>query len=383
MSRLRFVLAPDSFKGSMSAGQAAEAMARGLSQAWAEADLQLCPLADGGEGTAEALAQATGGSKEHVLVRDPLGGEVIAQYHRLPDQTTIVFDMAAAAGFTLVPDAERRVMRLNTYGCGQLLRHAAACGAKHVMVGLGGSATVDGGIGLLAALGIEALDAQGRVLEAYPDALAQVARLRVPSHVADLAADLRVTALVDVRNPLLGAEGAAQVFGPQKGATADEVERLEVGLRRWAKVLEETFGRPVRDLPGSGAAGGLGVALVAALGATIEEGAPAVLQAVGFREKIANAACVFTGEGRLDRQSMGGKVPAAVGKLCREVGVPCIALVGQLDASVSECQTMGIDAAFSLVPGPRPLSDALANGRVYLEQAAAHVGHVLALGHAG
>ena len=338
---MRVVVAPNAFKGCLSAQAAAEAIGRGVEAAGAEA--VLIPVADGGDGTLDALVAGVGGSVMGVIARGPLGLPVRAHLAQLADGTGVV-EMAQASGLALVPVQDRDPTRASSIGTGELIKGAFARRPKRILVALGGSATVDGGTGLARALGVRFLDVNGRELPDGGGALGSLARI----DATKLDPRVRATpliALADVTNPLLGPEGAAEVFGPQKGATRADVATLERGLARLAERLSVDLGADVAELPGAGAAGGAG-AMLAALGAELQPGAQVVLDALRFGERLTGAALVVTGEGRLDRQSLSGKAPVAVARSAANVGVPCAGIVGETDLDPADA---GLVAVRSLV----------------------------------
>lgn len=371
---MKILLAPDSFKGSLSATEAVEAMAAGIWRAVPETNCVRLPLADGGEGTLDALVAATGGRRVSVTVTGPLGRPVEAAFGLLgPTGETAVVEMAAAAGLLLVPPALRDPRLTTTYGVGELIERAASSGARSLIVGLGGSATNDGGAGALQALGVRFFDTAGRVL-ASPMTGGDLGRLgRID------ASDLRLPALPivlasDVTNPLLGPLGATRIFGPQKGATDAAVEELEAGLTRLAALLPSG----TADRPGAGAAGGLGAGLMAYLGAEMQSGIDLVLDTLGFDAHLEDADWVWTGEGRIDAQTLDGKAISGVLRRARARGVPTLAFGGSVEADAAEAlSAAGLSAAFPIVPGPMLLADALRGGAAHLSAAAERVMRLL------
>ncbi|MBE3598627.1 MAG: glycerate kinase [Limnochordaceae bacterium] len=374
----RVVVAPDSFKGSASAREVAEAIARGLSRAMPGLSVETVPMADGGEGTVEALVEATGGRYVTETVTGPLGEPVEARFGMLGDGQTAVIEMAAASGLPLVPASRRNPLVTTTYGTGQLMRAALDAGATRILIGIGGSATVDGGAGMAQALGARLLDAEGHPIDFGGGALDRLARIDLSS----IDPRLRSTTILvacDVRNPLVGPEGAAAVFGPQKGATPAMVRTLDDNLRHLAAVIRRDLGVDVAHLAGAGAAGGLGAGLVAFCGAHLQPGVELVIQAVGLERRLQGADLAVTGEGSLDRQTPFGKTPAGVGRLARRLGIPAIALVGAIGEGVDDAvlDACGLDSVFSIVPGPMPLDEAIRGAHRLLEQAAWRLGRWL------
>jgi glycerate kinase len=333
---VRVLLAPDSFTGTLTALEAAQALAAGWQQARPDDELHLQPLSDGGPGFLDALP----GCRITVLVEDPLARPTLATFAL--DGSTAYVEAAQAAGLHLLEPAERDPGLTTTYGVGQLVTAAVDAGAARVVVGLGGTATNDGGAGLLAALGVRREDLAGARLEPGGLALARAARL------VGTPRSVQLVAATDVDNPLLGDHGATRVFGPQKGASPGQVERIETALAHWADLVEAYLGVPARDLPGAGAAGGLGFALLA-LGASRVSGFDVVADAVGLAGLVAAADLVVTGEGRLDGSSTRGKVVSGVARLALEHGVPCVAVAGEVLLGRREAAAAGLAETFALV----------------------------------
>jgi glycerate kinase len=316
-----------------------------------EAQIATIPVADGGEGTAEALAAATGGRMVHVTARDPMGRPVDAAFALLGDGRTAVVEMARASGLTLVGDKDRDALKASTEGTGDLIAAALSKGAERVVVGIGGSATTDGGTGMARALGVRFLDREGRDLTAGGGPLAGVERIDTSGLDARVTGTEFIVAC-DVDNPLVGPSGTATVYAPQKGAAPADVQTLEAAMRHYAAVLERDLGVGVADLPGGGAAGGLGAGLVAFTGATLRSGIDIVLDIVGFDAALAGADLVITAEGRLDAQTARGKAPAGVARRARAAGVSVVALAGILAPDARTVREVGVDAYFAIAPGP-------------------------------
>ncbi|MBF5043276.1 glycerate kinase [Aggregicoccus sp. 17bor-14] len=366
---MKLVIAPDSFKESLSAPEVAAAIARGWASVDPQAELLLRPMADGGEGTVDAVLAATGGERRQQRVQGPLGAPVLAHWGWLADGTAVL-EMAAASGLHLVPRAARDATRASSHGTGELVRAALDAGARRIIVGLGGSATNDGGAGLLQALGVRLLDAHGVALPPGGAALARLARVDV-SGLDPRLAQVPVEVMADVDNPLCGPHGASAVFGPQKGASPAQVAELDAALAHYAGVVAAALGEDPRSEPGVGAAGGLGFALRAFLGARSRPGIEWVAELSGLAQACAGAQLVITGEGRMDAQSLRGKAPMGVARIARAAGVPVIALVGSLGEGYQRLYDVGIEAAFSLVPGPLSLEEAMAGAAQALEARAA------------
>ena len=340
------VVALAAFKGALGAADASRAVAAGVRLALTGVETRVVPVADGGEGTLDALVAARGGRRRGGLVHDPLGRLIEAPIGELPDHTAVV-ELARATGYERLADHERDPERTSTLGTGEQIRAALDLGATTVIVGLGGSSTTDGGMGLARALGVRFLDSDGAELEGIGADLARVASIDVAGRDPRLEG-VRVQVACDVTNPLHGPEGAAHVFGPQKGAEAAAVERLDAGLRHYGEVLRRDTGADVADLPGAGAAGGAAAGLVALLGAELVPGAPMVLEAAGLPAALDGAGLVITGEGRIDEQTMAGKAPAAVARAAGEAGVPAVGVCGVLDLLPGMVRRMGLAAAFPI-----------------------------------
>jgi len=366
---VKVVVAPDSFKECLSALQVAEAVARGLRRADAAAEVVLVPMADGGEGTVDAVVDATGGRRLRTTVTGPLGDPVEATFGVSGDGETAVIEMAQASGLPLVPPRRRNPLRTTTYGTGELIGEALAEGVRTVIIGIGGSATVDGGAGMAQALGVKLTDASGRELGWGGGELGRLAHVDVGG-LEERTLGVRFRVACDVTNPLLGERGAARVYGPQKGATPEMVEVLERNLARFARVVAHDLRVEVAKVPGGGAAGGLGAGLKAFLGAELVAGVEVVADAVGLAGKMAGADLVITGEGKLDAQSAFGKTPVGVARLAKKQGIPVVALAGALGGGAERVLAEGIDAYFSIADGPLGYEDSLARAAELLACAA-------------
>ncbi len=362
------LIAPDSFKECLSSREAAEAIAAGIADEFPETQLDLCPVADGGEGTVEALVTATRGEYRQVEVEGPLGNPVCARYGLLADGTAVI-EMAAASGLALVPAGRRDVMAASTFGTGQLLEAAREAGARQIILGIGGSATVDGGAGALSALGFRLTDLKGDSLARGGGALEHLEQIE-PAGTPERWAGIRVCIACDVDNPLLGPQGAAAVFGPQKGATPQQVPLLDAGLARLAGCLSTALGADIAAIPGGGAAGGLGAGLMAGIGATLESGAQRVFEVVDLTARLARADLVITGEGAIDGTSARGKLIGTMVQHCRAAGTPVVALVGKLGPGWETLLEDGLTAAFSLAPGPDDLENLMRETAVHLRRQA-------------
>lgn len=392
---MRVVIASDSFKESLSALAVCQAIADGVRDASPDAEIVLCPMADGGEGTVDALVDATGGERRMTEVRGPLGEPVDATWGMLGevpqarsrsrkdagepgqggggDSDTAVIEMAAASGLPLVPVDRRDPTATTTFGTGQLVGAALDAGARRILLGIGGSATNDGGCGCAQAVGVKFLDEGGNAL---PEGLSggmlqRIGKIDMAGRDPRLNA-CRIEVACDVDNPLCGPRGASAVYGPQKGATPDMVEQLDAGLRHLAGLIERDIGCDVRDLPGAGAAGGLGAGLVAFLGATLRPGIDMVTDALALADKLRGADLVITGEGRLDEQSMMGKVVHGVGRVAREANVPVVAICGSIGPGAERCLEL-VRSYFSIVNRPMTLDVALTDAPSLLRETAGNV----------
>jgi len=356
---MKILICPDSFKDALPAAAAARAIACGIRRLGEAIEPIECPLADGGEGSLDALLAATGAERRTATVQDALGRPARADWGWLPERRTAFVELAEASGIQALAPAERTALHSTTHGVGELIRAALDAGAERLLLTLGGSATNDGGAGMLAALGARLLDGNGGDLPPGGAALAELAELDL-SGLDPRLADLRVEAAVDVDNPLLGARGASAVFGPQKGATPEEVARLDAALARFADVTAAALGEEHRELPGAGAAGGMGFAARAFLGAELRPGIELIMAQAGFEALLAEADLVITGEGQLDGQSLAGKTPIGVARAAHARGVPVAVLAGRLAPGWQAAYAEGVTAAFALADGPMGLEEALA-----------------------
>ncbi len=374
------LVAPDSFKGCMSAVAAAACIVKGLRRGYPGLVCRKAPMADGGEGTTAALVASAGGRYRSARVRDPLGRPIRARFGLIDDGRTAVLEMAAASGLMLLTPRERNPLRTTTAGTGDLIRAALDAGVDRILVGLGGSATNDGGAGMAQALGVRLMDARGRDLRLGAGALAHLADMDLRGLDSRLA---KVTLKVacDVDNPLTGPRGASRVYGPQKGATPAMARQLDAYLKSLGALWRKMLGRDVAAMPGSGAAGGLGGGLVAFLGAQLTPGVDLVIEAVGLAERMRGCGLVVTGEGRLDGQTAHGKTPAGVARLAQRLGIPTIAICGRLGPGVEAVHRVGIAAYFEARHSP-PLTEAELprQGPARVAETATQVGRLLALG---
>ena len=376
---MKIVIAPDSYKESLSALAVATEIEAGFREIFPDAEYLKLPVADGGEGTVQAMIDASGGRLVELRVRGPLGEPVSAFYGMMGDGETAVIEMAAASGLELVPAALRDPMRTTSYGTGELIRDALDAGARRFVLGVGGSATNDGGAGMLQALGVWLLDGAGNDLAPGGGALATLDRIdlsgldaRIGECVFDVACD--------VTNPLVGPQGASHIFGPQKGATPDMVELLDAGLRHYADIIARDLARRVADVPGAGAGGGIGAAMLVFLGGRLRPGSEIVTAAVGLDAAVAHADLVITGEGRIDSQTIHGKTPVGVARVARRHGKPVIAIAGCLAPGAAAVHEHGIEAVFGAVSRPCTVEQALADAAHNVRVSSRNIAAVLRLG---
>lgn len=374
---MRIIVIPDSFKGSMSSAAACAAIAAGVRQVLPQAQIEEMPIADGGEGMLEAYQRAAGGQRITVRVQGPRMEKLDADFLLLPDHTAVI-ESAAACGLTHVKLEKRRAALSTTYGVGQLLLAALAHGCKRFIIGLGGSATNDGGMGLLCALGVKITDEQGLPVRPVGADLEKVAHID-PAAMDRRLAECEVILASDVKNPLIGPQGASFVFGPQKGATPAEIARLDAGMAHYAAVVRRDLGAAIADRAGAGAAGGLGGALIALCGARVVPGIDLMLDVSAFDRLAGAADLILTGEGRLDYQSSFGKAVYGVCTRAKAVNPHCrvIALCGSLGEGYARSYDWGLDGAVSIVPGACTLAQALTQGEENLRRAAADMMRIL------
>lgn len=355
---MKAVVAMDSFKGSLTSLEAGEAVREGILRAMPDARVTVRPLADGGEGTVEALTAGMGGRRERVTVTGPMGRPVEAVYGILDGGRTAVMEMSAAAGLTLVPAGKRDPLRATTYGVGEMIRDAIGKGCRRLIVGIGGSATNDGGAGMLQALGFSLLDRAGRQVEPGARGLAELAEIRDEGALPELR-ERSFRVACDVTNPLCGERGASAVYGPQKGAGPTVIAQMDRWLADYAALCRRKYPRADPDRPGTGAAGGLGFAFLAFTDARLEPGAEIVLEETGLESYVREADVLVTGEGRLDGQSAMGKAPVGAAKAAKRYGKLTVAFSGCVGEGAEDCNRQGIDAFFPILRGPASLEEAM------------------------
>ena len=376
---MKIVIAPDSYKESLSALEVASAIEAGFRDIFPHAHYVKLPVADGGEGTVEAMVAATGGKIVRLAVTGPLGEEVEAFYGLSGDERTAFIEMAAASGLELVPAARRDPRVTTSYGTGELIKNALDRGVSHFIIGIGGSATNDGGAGMMQALGAQLLDEQGQQIGFGGGALATLARIDIARLDARISR-CRFEVACDVTNPLTGDEGASAIFGPQKGATPQLVQQLDAALAHYAAIIQRDLDIDVLNIPGGGAAGGMGAALHAFCQAELRRGIEIVTAALGLAEQVKDATLVITGEGRIDSQTVHGKVPIGVAKVAKSFNKPVIAIAGGLSADVGVVHQHGLDAVFSVLYSICTLEEALGNAAGNVRMAARNIAATLRVG---
>ena len=379
---MKISVAPDSFKGTLTALEGAVCIERGLKSAISDCEIVKIPMADGGEGTVQAMVDATDGEIISSDVKDPLGRKIRADFGMMGDGITAVIEMAAASGLPLLSQEERNPLKTTTFGTGELILSAVKRGARRIIVGIGGSATVDGGSGMAEALGIKFLDEKGKELPGTGGALEHLKTIDMSGMEPGIK-DVEFLVACDVDNPLLGGSGAARVYAPQKGAAPEMVERLEKNLTNFSQVIKKDLGKDVANEPGAGAAGGLGAGLMAFLNASLKPGIDIVLDIVRLKEKIKGSELVITGEGQLDYQTAFGKTPAGVAKTALELGIPVIAIGGRTGENVSNIHSCGIIAYFSALRKSMSEEDIKEKAGEMLTECSEQVGRLIQLFNTG
>jgi len=369
---LVIALAPDSFKESMTAKEVCEAMERGIKKANSNISCIHIPMADGGEGTMQSLVDATDGKIYSLEVVGPLGNKVEAQYGILGEGETGILEMASASGIQLVHLEKRNPLLTTTYGTGQLIKACLDHGVKKLLIGIGGSATNDGGAGVIQALGGRLLDKQGNELAFGGGELGKLSTIDLSNFDSRLK-DVIVEVACDVNNPLCGERGASNVFGPQKGATQEMIGILDDNLKHYADIIKRQLGKNVLDEPGAGAAGGLGAGLLAFLNGTLKKGIEMVIEYAGLEEKIKDAHMVWTGEGSIDFQTQYGKTPLGVATVAKKHNKPVIALAGRVGEGIDILYESGIDSIFGITKGATSLEEALVKGQENIEKTAENI----------
>lgn len=357
----KYVVAPDSFKESMTAKEVCDAMEKGIKKADSAAEVIKVPMADGGEGTVDSLVDATNSQRVIVEVTGPLGNKISAYYGILGNGTTAVIEMAKASGLEIVEKKKRNPMITTTFGTGELIRHALDHNVKEIIIGLGGSSTNDGGSGMAQALGAKLLDQNNNQISFGGGNLDKLDKIDI-SDLDSRLQDVKIILASDVTNPLIGKDGASRVFGPQKGATPEMVEKLENNLQHYAKIIKRDLNKDVASVSGAGAAGGLGAGLMAFTTCKMRQGVDIAIEVTKLEEKVKSADYVFTGEGGTDFQTKFGKTPYGVAKLGKKYHKPVISLAGYLGEGIDSLYSEGFTAIFGIIPGACDLSTALKNG---------------------
>ena len=355
---MKVAVAIDSFKGSLSTFQAGKAISEGIKKVYEDAEVHISPLADGGEGTVDAIISAAGGEMVEATVHNPLGKFIKSSYGFVPHTKTAVIEMSSAAGITLISEEERNPLNTTTYGVGELILDAISKGCRKFIIGIGGSATNDGGVGMLQALGFEFLDDGGNQVELGGKGLEKICEIRIENAVKELA-ECSFLVACDVKNPLCGENGCSAVYGPQKGATPQMIKAMDSWLLEYARLTKKVIPTADETVAGTGAAGGMGFALLTFLGATLKSGVELVIKETGLERYIENADVVVTGEGRLDGQSYMGKAPVGVANLAKKHNKPVVAFSGAVTEDAVRCNEYGIDAFFPIVRTPCTLEDAM------------------------
>lgn len=376
---MKVVVAPDSFKGCLTALEVGEALKAGILSARRQAVVDVVPMADGGEGTVQSLVDASSGQVLRAEVLDPLGRPIMAEFGLMGDGKTAVIEMAAASGLPLLDDSERNPMVTTTYGTGQLIKAALDAGATKLIVGIGGSATNDGGAGMAQALGVKLLDEAGCEIGRGGGSLKRLARIGM-SGIDPRIAGVEVVVACDVTNPLTGPNGASAVYGPQKGATPDMVEELDRALSHYADVIRQQLGVDIANVKGAGAAGGLGAGLMAFLRAALRPGVDIVIEATRLADRIAGADLVITGEGRLDSQTKMGKTPMGVARVAQHHGVPVIGVAGQVADDADVLHDLGFAALIGIVDGPMTLAESVRSAEKLLTRTGARIMRLIDVG---
>lgn len=373
---MKFLLAPDSFKESLTAKEAADAMEVGLKKVFPDAKYIKVPMADGGEGTTQSLVDATGGELFYPLVTDPLGRSINAKLGILGDADTAIIEMASSSGLGLVALKDRNPLLTTTFGTGELIKAALDKGVKTIIIGIGGSATNDGGAGMVQALGGRLLDKKGKDIGYGGGSLEDISKIDL-SQLDPRIKDVKIEVACDVNNPLTGKTGAAYIFGPQKGASEEMIVTLDENLKKFSDVIKKDLNKDVGDIPGAGAAGGLGAGLMAFLDAKLYKGIDIVVKHTDLKKQMEGADFVFTGEGSIDSQTKYGKTPYGVAMVAKELEIPVVALAGIVGDDVDLLYDYGFDAFISIMNGISSLEKALVDGKKNIEMTCENIGRVI------
>jgi len=361
-SKMKIVIAPDSFKGTLTSKEVAELIEKGIRRVFPQAKIVKVPLSDGGEGTVDALIEARGGKVIHKKVTSPLGRKIEAYFGILSDGVTAIIEMAQASGLSLVPKEKRNPLIATTYGTGELIKEALHRRCKKIIIGIGGSATVDGGAGMAQALGVKLLNKRGKEIPLGGGGLGGIVKIEM-DELYSMIRNVEVIVASDVNNPLCGEKGAAKIYGPQKGATPEMIEVLDKNLSHFAYMIKKFLNKRVKNIPGSGAAGGLGAGLIAFLGAKLCSGVELMIELSYLKEKIKGADLVISGEGRIDEQTMYGKTPIGVARVAKRENIPAILIGGEIRGDVSGLYKEGVSALMSSIGQVSSLSQVIENSR--------------------
>jgi len=376
---MKIVIAPDSFKGSLTAPQVAEAIEAGFLLVFPSIVTDKLPMADGGEGTVASLVASSDGKMQQVSVLNPLGNQIPSEFGIMGDCQTAVIEMASASGLPLISQDQQNPMLTTTYGTGQLMHAALDTGCKKLIIGIGGSATNDGGAGMAQALGAKLLDTSGNQIGFGGGSLADIDKIDISGFDPRLS-EVDVVVACDVSNTLTGKDGASYVYGPQKGATLDMAEVLDRNLAHFASIIKRDLDQSVADIPGAGAAGGLGAGLIAFAGAKLQAGIDIVLEVTDFASRIQGSDLVITGEGRLDYQTAFGKTPAGVAKIAQQHNIPVIAIAGSVTEDIDKLYAIGIDAVVDIFHEPMSLETAMVNASKLITIAAERAARLIGIG---
>lgn len=376
---MKIVVAPGSFKGSLTAFQVSNAIEKGLKKIFLDADIVKVPMADGGDGTLECLVNATNGKIINKIVTGPLGNRVKACYGVLGDEKTVIIETASASGLNLLKHGEHNPMLTTTYGTGELIKSALDKGYRKLIIGVGGSATNDAGTGMAQALGVKLLDSSGKDIPFGGRGLKKLDKIDI-SGIDKRIAETEIIVACDVSNPLTGVYGAANVYGRQKGATPEMIKKLDNYLEHFARIVKKDLGKDIEKIPGAGAAGGMGAGLMAFLDAKLKPGADIIAEKLKFSEHIKDADMVVTGEGKIDSQTVYGKTPIGVAKIAKKVGVPVLVIAGQIGHGAEKLYDMGIDAMLSIAPGPISKEDSILNAEKLVISASEKAARLIKIG---
>lgn len=375
---MKMIFAPDSFKGSLSSIQVIEVLKVAAYKIFPDCEIIGIPIADGGEGTVEAIVLCSKGEYKQIKVKNTLGEDVLSTYGIFHNDSVII-EMASASGLTLISPEQRNPLYTTTFGTGQLIKDALDKGYTKINIAIGGSGTNDGGIGAMSALGVKFLDQEGKEVKPIGESLIQIIDIDIAG-IHPLISKAEFTIMCDVNNPLLGPNGATYVYGPQKGADEKILEQLEEGMKNYANVIERKFHRNIANEPGAGAAGGLGAALQLFTGAKLKPGISTILEIINFKEALENVDLVITGEGMIDWQSAFGKVPSGVGLLCKEKGIPVIAIVGGMGKAAQDIYQYGIESIITTINAEMNLEEAMERAEELLLDAAERMFKVINIG---